>query len=294
VNAIRHLCNFAVLRAEDLDRIVAVTGCALVERALDAGICCFLYDYYLEPAGGYFGTEKANEPIHILYSYDDRSIIVVNSTYKPVNSMRASVRVLDFNLKELFSQEKTIDVDADGVQKLLQIPVVPSYVTPSVYFAQLKLTDSEGKILSSNFHWLSTKTPEFDWEKTARSISTPVTSYEDMTGLESLPKTHLTTTAHLRRTKNGDIIQVHLKNSSEALAFQVHLAAEEGKPAETILPILWEDNYVSLLPGEERTIEARFPDKRTIDRRSRLKIAGWNLEPVTLAVCEAGTSMSSR
>ena len=60
-----------------------------------------------EPAGGYFGTKKANEPLHILYSYDDHSIAVVNSTYKPIRGMKAAVRVVDFNLKELFSQERT-------------------------------------------------------------------------------------------------------------------------------------------------------------------------------------------
>ena len=122
-----------------------------------------LYDYNLQPAGGYFGTKKANEPIHILYSYDDRSIAVVNSTYKPVSGMKASVRVVDFNLKELFSQEKAVDVDADGVQKVLQIPEVPSDVKPTVYFVQLNLKDATGKIVSSNFYWLSTKKPEFDW-----------------------------------------------------------------------------------------------------------------------------------
>ena len=38
-----------------------------------------LYDFYLRPGGGYFGTKKANEPLHVQYSYDDRSIAVVNS-----------------------------------------------------------------------------------------------------------------------------------------------------------------------------------------------------------------------
>src|SRR5271169_5755121 len=36
-----------------------------------------LYDYYLVPAGGYFGTKKATEPMHVLYSYNDRSVAVV-------------------------------------------------------------------------------------------------------------------------------------------------------------------------------------------------------------------------
>jgi exo-1,4-beta-D-glucosaminidase len=242
-----------------------------------------LYDYNLQPAGGYFGTKKANEPIHILYSYDDRSIAVVNSTYKPVSGMKASVRVVDFNLKELFSQEKAVDVDADGVQKVLQIPEVSSDVKPTVYFVQLNLKDATGRLLSSNFYWLSTKKPEFDWEKTGL-VYTPVTSYQDLTRLLALPRMHLKATAHLRPAKDGESVQVRLKNTSAALAFQVRLAVEAGKPSEEILPVLWEDNYVSLLPGEERTVEARFPSKHSIGSHPTLKISGWNIEPETLVI----------
>ena len=251
-----------------------------------------LYDYNLEPAGGYFGTKKANEPVHILYSYDDRSIAVVNSTYKPVSGMKASVRVVDFNLKELFSQEKVVDVDADGVQKVLQISEVPSDVTPTVYFVQLNLKDATGRLLSSNFYWLSTKKPEFDWEKTSL-VHTPITSYEDMTSLLNLPKIGIKATAHLHLTKDGESIRVRLKNTSAALAFQVRLAVEAGKPREEILPVLWEDNYVSLLPGEERTVEARFPGQRSIGSHPTLRITGWNIEPLILEISETGTRTST-
>jgi exo-1,4-beta-D-glucosaminidase len=242
-----------------------------------------LYDYNLEPAGGYFGTKKANEPVHIMYSYDDRSIVVVNSTYKPIRGMKASVRVVDFNMKELFSQEKAVDADADGVQEVLRIPEVPSNVEPTVYFIQLNLKDSIRRLLSSNFYWLSTKKPEFDWEKTTRR-STPITSYEDMTTLLNLPKMRLNATVHLGPVKDGESVQVRLKNTSPTLAFQARLAVESGKRGEEILPVLWEDNYVSLLPGEERTVEARFPGIHSIGLHPTLKISGWNIKPNTLVI----------
>jgi exo-1,4-beta-D-glucosaminidase len=206
--------------------------------------------------------------------------------------MKASVRVVDFNLKEFFSQEKTVDVDADGVQKVLHIPEVPPVAKPTVYFVQLNLKDATGEIVSSNFYWLSTKKPEFDWEKTSL-VHTPVTSYQDMTNLLNLPRMHLKATAHLRPAKDGESVQVHLKNTSAALAFRVRLAVEAGKPSEEILPVLWEDNYVSLLPGEERTVEARFPSKHSIGSHPRLKITGWNIEPDTLVIGETETRTST-
>jgi exo-1,4-beta-D-glucosaminidase len=246
-----------------------------------------LYDHNLEPAGGYFGTKKANETIHILYSYDDDSIAVVNSTYKPVRGLTASVRVIDFDLKELFSKDQSVDVDADGVRKVLQIPEVPSDVKPTVYFVQLKLKDATGRLLSSNFYWLPTKKPEFDWEKTSL-VYTPTISYEDMTTLLNLPKIYVEATAHLRPTKDGASVQVRLKNTSAALAFQVRLAVETGKAGEEILPVLWEDNYVSLLPGEERIVAARFPSRHSIGSRPTLKISGWNIKTETRVIGGTG------
>jgi hypothetical protein len=104
---------------------------------------------------------------------------------------------------------------------------------------------------------------------------------------------HLKATAHLHPAKHGDSVQVRLKNTSAALAFQVRLAVEAGKPAEEILPVLWEDNYVSLLPGEERTIEARFISQHPVGSLRTLKITGWNIEPETLAIRKTGTIKST-
>jgi exo-1,4-beta-D-glucosaminidase len=250
-----------------------------------------LYDYNLEPAGGYFGTKKATEPVHVMYSYDDRSVAVINSTYKPVSGLKLSALVLDSNLKELFSHDKPVDIEADGVQKVMQIPE-PSADTTPVYFVQLSLKDSVGKLVSSNFYWLSMKKSEFDWEKTTY-ISTPIKTYEDMTSLAQLPKVRLNATAHVRPGKDGESVQVELKNPSKSLAFQVRLAVEAGKPGDEILPVLWGDNYVSLLPGEERTIEAQFPGKRTLGLNPTVKVTGWNIEPENIVLGEAGKSVAT-
>ena len=52
-----------------------------------------LYDYYFKPAGGFYGTKKADEPVHILYDYFGKKVKVVNSTLTANNNMTASVTV---------------------------------------------------------------------------------------------------------------------------------------------------------------------------------------------------------
>ena len=81
-----------------------------------------LYDYYLRPGGGYFGAKKACEPLHIQYSYDDRSIAVVNSYYRDFKGLKASATVYNLDLAEKFSKSVTLDVASDSVQKAFVMP----------------------------------------------------------------------------------------------------------------------------------------------------------------------------
>ena len=81
-----------------------------------------LYDYFLRPGGGYFGTKKGCEPLHVQYSYDDQSIAVVNSYYDGFRALKVSAKVLNLDLTEKFSREARLDIDADGVRKVFTIP----------------------------------------------------------------------------------------------------------------------------------------------------------------------------
>src|SRR5262249_49958957 len=64
-----------------------------------------LYDYYLRPGGGYFGAKKACEPLHIQYSYDDRSVVVVNGYYKSLKGLKAIAKIYDLSGQEKRSQQ---------------------------------------------------------------------------------------------------------------------------------------------------------------------------------------------
>src|SRR6476469_9186689 len=83
-----------------------------------------LYDWYLEPAGGYFGTRKANEPLHVQYSYDDNSVAVVNSLYEPFKNLKVTATVYNLDMTEKFNREATVDVAEDGVMRAMTIPQI--------------------------------------------------------------------------------------------------------------------------------------------------------------------------
>jgi exo-1,4-beta-D-glucosaminidase len=77
-------------------------------------------------------------------------------------------------------------------------------------------------------------------------------------------------------------VVLHLKNDSSALGFQIALRAldEHGEP---VVPAFWSDNYVSLLPGESRTLTARSSSHGG-DRIAAVELTGWNVSEARLSV----------
>ena len=63
-----------------------------------------LYDYYLQPNGAFYGARKAGEPVHLIYNYGNQEIAAVNSSATPSPKLKATIRVLDFGLKEIVSK----------------------------------------------------------------------------------------------------------------------------------------------------------------------------------------------
>jgi exo-1,4-beta-D-glucosaminidase len=242
-----------------------------------------LYDYYLQPAGGYFGAKKACEPLHVQYSYDDRSVVVVNSTYQDVAGLAVSAKVYDSSLRENFSGQARTDVPADGVARVLTLPEKVFDPPSPVYFVKLALENASGKIVSTNFYWLSAKKNVYDWTNASDDAFTPVKSYEDLTALQNLPGAgKMNVSATVDKGPEGPLVRVRLENPGAHLAFQIRLAIRRKGEDSEILPVLWEDNYVELTPGESREITAQFLAPAALNGSTQLDVTGWNIDPVTL------------
>jgi exo-1,4-beta-D-glucosaminidase len=234
-----------------------------------------LYDYYLRPGGGYFGAKRAMEALHPVYGYDDHSIWVVSSQYEDVKGLNLTTKIYNLDMSERFSHEDSLDAPADSAAKIFTLPEVQG-LSPA-YFVALRLTDSTGKPVGSNFYWLSTKPETLDWAK-ANWWMTPTESFADYTALSQLPKVKLTATSHTERKGEESITHVTVENPSKSLAFFVRLKLDKGIKAEEILPVVWEDNYISLLPGEKREVTATYRASELGVAKPVLEVSGWNVE----------------
>jgi exo-1,4-beta-D-glucosaminidase len=237
-----------------------------------------LYDFYLVPAGGYFVTKKACEPVHVQYSYDDNSVAVVNSTYKSFPSLKVSAKIYNLDAREKASRDATIDLAPDGISKAFDLPTPDALTT--TYFLKLELHDAAGDLISDNFYWLSTKADTLDWARRKDTVYTPQKDFADLTGLNNLPKTKVAITKSLETSGNHSVLTVVAENRGDSVAFMVHPRVTRGKGGDDLTPIFWRDNYFSLLPGEKKTITAKFDSSSAGGKSPELLVEGWNIDPV--------------
>lgn len=222
-----------------------------------------LYDYYFMPNGAFYGAKSACEPLHIQYCYDDHSIKIVNCFYNDFTGLKAKVRIFDFNMKEVSSVMMDAKVSADGSEKISTLDV-PKDIT-KVYFLKLELLDAYGKQVSSNFYWLSSNGD----------------GKADFTDLNKLPPANVNVTASaIQQEGNKCKLTVIIENPGTGLAFAVNPKILKLTSKEPVLPVFWEDNYISLLPKEKRVLQVEFSIKNLDGEKPLLKVDGWNVNAI--------------
>jgi len=237
-----------------------------------------LYDYYLDAGGGYFGTKKACEPLHIQYGYDDRSIVVVNSTYADAPNLRADVHVYGEAWNDLYTAEEKVNPGRDSSQRVFTIPAALYSGAERIFFIDLSLYDSANHVVSHNFYWVPGTLNTFEWDNTDYT-HTPAARHEDLTALTHLPAAQVNSHADIENTSHGREIHLHLANPSKVLAFQIRAAIRTASGG-LIAPVFWSDNWIELKPGESTTLTAQLPEGDSSN--PTVQVDGWNVAPVSL------------
>jgi hypothetical protein len=202
------------------------------------------YDYFFEPTGGYWGSRKACEPIHIQWNIHDESVKVINTSSNSWNNLTAEAGVYNMDGTERYNNSVTINSSPNTVTNCFTISF-PGNLS-AVHFIKLTLMN-DSSLLSENFYWRGT-------------------SYLEYGELANMPTVNLTSSAG----RSGNITTATITNTDSGIAFAIRLVLLNSA-GERVLPVYYEDNYFSLLPGESKTvrIEGTGP--------SRLRIEGWNI-----------------
>jgi exo-1,4-beta-D-glucosaminidase len=236
-----------------------------------------LFDHSLAPAGSYFGAKTALRPLHVQYSYDDRSVALVNTGLPDVPGL--SVQTTVFDLSGAVRSDRTakaVTARGNGATRLDAVPQ-PAGVS-GAYFVRLLLRDAAGNVVDRNVYWLSTRDDTLDWSRSTW-YDTPQSGYADLTGLARLPRG--TVDVRASSSVNGATTTTSVTLTNPAghgpVAFFLRASLHRGPGGPLVLPVTWSDDYVTLWPGETVTLQARYRTADLGGATPTVAVSGFNV-----------------
>jgi hypothetical protein len=213
------------------------------------------YDYYFDQSGGYFGSKKGSEPLHIQWNPVSDTVEVVNYSGGSSPGLTAYAEILNMDGSSRWQKTAMVDSAEDTVQSPITLEF-PAGLTP-VHFIRLRLTRA-GQTISTNFYLRGTEENNFK-------------------AIRDLPKVNVKSSVKVERQGARWILTTELQNVSAQPALMVRVKAVREKSGDRILPAIHTDNYVALMPGERRSIRTELADADTRGERPRIVVEGFNV-----------------
>ncbi|ATY64671.1 Glycoside hydrolase [Cordyceps militaris] len=235
------------------------------------------FDYYLRPAGSYFGTKTGARLEHVAYDHATHAVWLINHALDRRGARTVQADVVDARGKTLLArQTMTASTRPNASRKIGTVRGLDGF--RDVVF--LRLTLSRGRrVLSRNVYWLAPGVDVLDWNNSTW-YHTPVAQYVDYTPLSRLlgPASVTVTVGAVAAAQEGVAERaVTLENRSGVPAFFVSLNLVDAAGVD-VLPVLWSDNYVTLWPKETLTLTVGQWD----DRARAVEMKGFNVKAATV------------
>lgn len=213
------------------------------------------YDYYFAPTAAYFACKKANEPLHIQWNVLTDSVEVVNYHAGDKEGLIAKAELLNMDGTLQWKKEIKLNAPEDSYIPCFKIEY-PDSLSP-VFFIRLKLLKDK-KILSENFYWKGTQ--EYNYQ-----------------ALFQIPKVKLATKTTIIKKEDKWLLTTQLSNISPDPALMIRLKVIRKKSGDRILPVIYSDNYINLLPGEKQSIKMELNNMDTRGEKPAVVISGFNV-----------------
>jgi hypothetical protein len=227
-----------------------------------------MYSSDYDTQASFYGIRKANAPLHVQMDLADHTVQVVNTTLKEQLGLHALARVLSPQNEVLATQEITLNASANATTPLFVLPVEDLNKKHPLVFVRLELRDRAEVLLADNFYWVA-RDPE---------------SNRGMDKLEPATlSAHVSQIADVACTEGAEQAwSIRLKNTGNDAAIALKLTALHADGTR-LLPAYYSDNYISLLPGEERTVTVQAPIAAVGAGAIHFTLRGWNLADQTVA-----------
>ena len=225
-----------------------------------------LYHYDLEPNASLYGAKKAAETVHVQLNEANGGIEVVNNTPNELTGLKVHTTIYGFDSRAKSAKDYVVaTVPGSTTVKAAQIDV-PASISP-IYFVKLDLIGSDGRLVSTNFYWQNVV-------------------QDDFTELGKLPAAAIEVVGESRVEGEKTLLTVRLANPTETIALMTHLQLHRKGSGKRVLPVFYSDNYITLVPGESRTVTIEAATKDLAGDAPEILVDGFNVDvrPVEGAV----------
>ncbi|MGZ3756142.1 MAG: glycoside hydrolase family 2 protein [Mucilaginibacter sp.] len=216
-----------------------------------------MYDYYLDPNACLYGLHSGSEPLHVMYNPLNGMVTIVNNTFDTRRDLMLVVKTYDMQGKAQLLTQVFEEILPSSVKGFVPIKnQLDKVAKEDGVFLSLQLLDLHKNILSDNFYWLPNEHGEYS-------------------GLQKMDSSQVSVVA---KQISAGKIEVTLTNQAHApVAFFNRLSLVDPQTYSRLLPVFYSDNYVSVLPGAEKTIIVDY-DPVQYKEMPMVNISGWNLK----------------
>ena len=247
------------------------------------------HDYDTHAA--FYGFRAAAERVHVQMSLPDHRLQLVNNGQTDLGKTSVTAALFALDGRRLGESRSVLDVRAGLVADGPLLNLGPVLARQGAIVVRLEALDAAGTPLSRNTYWvsrdpgamrgLSAMPAQRVTVALARSGARTTTPQPRRDG-SSNPRAGERGCDAVVGAGNETRVTATLTNSGSAPALTVKLTLLDAA-GQRILPAYYSDNYVSLLPGETRTIEIAYPDTAA-HSPPRVALRGWNVRTETAEV----------
>lgn len=248
-----------------------------------------LFDYYEKPGGSYYGAKKGLRPVSVVFDYyatgnhKSAKIRVVNQTLSDRDDLRVRVRFYDLMGHVKYDRQvNRLHVSAQGVALALTLPLIPNMT--STYFIRCELFDGSGSALIDNVYWQSTTVDDLGSPSNDEAFALKQASWANFTALNGMPEVQLQINGTVHSSIGDDSVLITLRNPSNHIAFFEWVEVTRGKDGGEVLPILYDDNYVTIFPGETVHIASKYDHEMLGNNQPWLKLGGFNTPTTSVPI----------
>jgi exo-1,4-beta-D-glucosaminidase len=249
-----------------------------------------LYNNDGDQAGSFFGAQEANRSLHAFYALDTHAVGVDNLTGARQSGLSVRARVYSLSGQVLDTVSAgPITLASQQVDNHLGVLRVPAATSPpaqaSTYFIEVDL-ERGGQVIDRNVYWESTQPDVVNWHATGGLPQAVMSSYANLTALNTLPQAAITATAHTSTSTGGNVVTtVTITNTSPGTRVAFFLRADvlRGHTGQELESATWNGNDITLWPGESQTLTVSYAATDLHGAAPVISLSGWNVPARDLA-----------